>query len=124
MNFNSRSNFLDKLETPRTRTTSYGDRAFVVAGAEEWNKLPMELKGASTGGAPMLFSIAWNKPDVKSRFDEKWEKYIADEKLSFIPDKVEESVHRLVLTKLPEELKGETIRQYMGTMHITQKSPS
>ena len=25
MNFNSRSNFLDKLETPRTRTTSYGD---------------------------------------------------------------------------------------------------
>ena len=24
MNFNSRSNFLDKLETPRTRTTSYG----------------------------------------------------------------------------------------------------
>ena len=48
MNFNSRSNFLDKLETPRTRMTSYGDRAFVVAGAEEWNKLPLELKGAST----------------------------------------------------------------------------
>ena len=48
MNFNSRSNFLDKLETPRTRTTSYGDRAFVVVGAEEWNKLPLELKGAST----------------------------------------------------------------------------
>ena len=48
INSNSRSNFLDKLETPRTRTTSYGDRAFAVAGAEEWNKLPLELKGAST----------------------------------------------------------------------------
>ena len=47
-NFNSRSNFLDKLETPSTRMTSYGDRAFVVTGAEEWNKLPLELKGAST----------------------------------------------------------------------------
>ena len=43
-NFNSRNNHLDKLDPPKTRMVSYGDRSFSVAGAEEWNKLPLELK--------------------------------------------------------------------------------
>jgi hypothetical protein len=42
--YNSRNNYLDKLDPPKSRLVSYGDRSFVVAGAEEWNKLPLVLK--------------------------------------------------------------------------------
>ena len=43
--FNSRSNNLDLLDPgPKTNKKTYGDRSFKVAGAEEWNKLPLDLK--------------------------------------------------------------------------------
>ena len=43
--YNSRSNKLDLLDRPSTKTKkSYGDRAFSVAGPEEWNRLPLDLK--------------------------------------------------------------------------------
>ena len=32
------------LVTPKTRTTSYGDRAFSVAAPVLWNKLPEEIR--------------------------------------------------------------------------------
>ena len=44
--FNSRSNNLDLLDPrPKTNKKTYGDRSFKVAkNAEEWNKLPLDLK--------------------------------------------------------------------------------
>lgn len=42
--FNSRRNHLEMLVVPKSRLKSYGDRSFSVAGAEEWNKLPLVLK--------------------------------------------------------------------------------
>ena len=42
--YNSRSNKLDLLDRPSTKKKSYGDRAFSVAGPEEWNRLPLDLK--------------------------------------------------------------------------------
>ena len=47
-NYNSRNNHLDRLDPPKTRLVSYGDRSFSVAVAEEWNKLPLELKQSSS----------------------------------------------------------------------------
>ena len=99
-----------KLRAKENCKTSLADLLIELADLG-WSD---DIQKATPQGAPGLFPITWKKPDVKSRFDEEWEKYITDEKLSFIPDKVEESVHQLVLTKLPEELKGETMRQYMG----------
>ena len=32
------------LDTPKTRTTSYGDRAFSVCAPVLWNKLPDDLR--------------------------------------------------------------------------------
>ena len=43
--FNSRSNNLDLLDPgPKIRMKTYGDHSFRVAGVEEWNKLPLDLK--------------------------------------------------------------------------------
>ena len=43
--FNSRSNKLELLDPgPKTNKKTYGDRSFKVAGAEEWNKLALDLK--------------------------------------------------------------------------------
>ena len=47
--FNSRSNHLDLLDPgPKSRMKTYGDRSFKIAGAEEWNKLPLSLKRSSS----------------------------------------------------------------------------
>ena len=43
--FNSRSNNLDLLDPrPKTNKRTYGVRSFKGAGAEEWNKHPLDLK--------------------------------------------------------------------------------
>ena len=43
--YNSRSNKLDLLDRPSTKTKkSYGNGAFSIAGPEEWNRLPLDLK--------------------------------------------------------------------------------
>ena len=43
--FNSRCNNLDRFDPgPKTNKKTYGDRSFKVAGTEEWNKLPLDLK--------------------------------------------------------------------------------
>ena len=39
-----RSESKKELDVPRTRTTSYGDRAFSVVAPKLWNKLPEELR--------------------------------------------------------------------------------
>ena len=47
--FNSRSNHLDLLDpSPKSKMKTYGDRSLKIAGAEEWNKLPLALKMSSS----------------------------------------------------------------------------
>ncbi len=43
-----RSTSSGNLKVPRSRTTSYGDRAFSVAAPQLWNKLPQEVRNAPT----------------------------------------------------------------------------
>ena len=37
-----------KLKVPRSRTVSYGDRAFSVAAPQLWNELPLDIRNASS----------------------------------------------------------------------------
>ena len=47
--FNSRRNHLDLLDPgPKSRMKTYRDCSFKIAGAEEWNKLPLSLKRSSS----------------------------------------------------------------------------
>ena len=41
-----RSSDMDILAVPRSRTVSYGDRAFAVAAPQLWNELPLAIKRA------------------------------------------------------------------------------
>ena len=43
-----RSTSMCNLKIPRSRTTSYGDRAFSVAAPKLWNELPPEIRDAPT----------------------------------------------------------------------------
>jgi hypothetical protein len=43
-----RSSSICDLKVPRSRTTSYGDRAFSVAAPKLWNALPPEIRDAPT----------------------------------------------------------------------------
>ena len=43
-NRNLRSTHQRRLETPKTRLKTYGDRSFSFAAPKEWNKLPLHIK--------------------------------------------------------------------------------
>ena len=43
-----RSSSMGILEVPRSRTTTYGDRAFSIAAPQLWNELPHDVKSAPT----------------------------------------------------------------------------
>ena len=42
-----RSNSQELLNIPRSRTKTYGDRAFSVAGPRQWNELPLDIRTIS-----------------------------------------------------------------------------
>ena len=41
------SNSQELLNIPRSRTKTYGDRAFSVAGPRQWNELPLDIRTIS-----------------------------------------------------------------------------
>ena len=43
-----RSSSLHLLDIPQTNLTKYGDRAFAVCAAKEWNKLPVTIREVTT----------------------------------------------------------------------------
>ena len=43
-----RSTSTGNLKVPRSRTTSYGDRAFSVSAPQLWNELPPDVRNAPT----------------------------------------------------------------------------
>jgi hypothetical protein len=43
-----RSTSIGNLEVPRSRTTSYGDRAFSIAAPQLWNELPLDVRNATS----------------------------------------------------------------------------
>ena len=43
-----RSSCMGNLEIPRTRTVTYGDRAFSAVAPRLWNELPLEIRNAQT----------------------------------------------------------------------------
>jgi hypothetical protein len=43
-----RSAFISKLMVPRTRFSTFGDRAFPVAAVRIWNSLPSDITSAET----------------------------------------------------------------------------
>ena len=46
LNLRSADNTLT-LDTPRTKLVTYGDRAFSVVAAVEWNKLPLHIPSST-----------------------------------------------------------------------------
>ena len=40
-----------QLKVPKTRLKTYGDRSFKYAAANEWNKLPIDIKQSSSLGS-------------------------------------------------------------------------
>ena len=57
------------LEYPRTRT-SYGDRAFSIAAAKEWNRLTNEIKSCTSVEIKSCTSVNSFKSQLKTRLSE------------------------------------------------------
>ena len=61
-----RSSSQNLVHVPKTRTITYGDRAFSKSGPTLWNSLPIELRNTQTFGKfktqlkTHLFSVAYN----------------------------------------------------------------
>ena len=45
---NLRSISMGNFKVPRSRTTTYGDRAFAIAAPQLWNDLPLEIRNSPT----------------------------------------------------------------------------
>ena len=67
MLLNLRSQSQHPLSVPKSRTVTYGDRAFSVCAPKLWNELPFQLRMSSnihcqafkSGLKTMLFKIAY-----------------------------------------------------------------
>ena len=61
-----RSATLNTVVVPRSKTTTYGDRAFTIAAPKLWNSLPSDLRSAESLPIFMyklkthLFNVAFN----------------------------------------------------------------